>query len=112
MTDALPETHQRFLNAAQGVAPGRVSTSFSVRQQHANALTLLETQLPDAVIWPETTEEVSQLVALAAEHSVPLIAFGGGTSLEGHLNAPFGGVSLDLSRMHAVLAVRPEDMDC
>lgn len=112
MTEALPETHQRFLNAAQSIVQGRVSTSFSVRQQHANALTLLETQLPDAVIWPETTEEVSQLIALAAEHSVPLIAFGGGTSLEGHLNAPFGGVSLDLSRMNAVLAVRPEDMDC
>jgi len=112
LTETLPETHQRFLSAAQSFLPGRVSTSLAIREQHANALTLLETQLPDLVVWPETTDEVARLVALASELSVPLIAFGGGTSLEGHLNAPFGGVSLDMSRMNAVLAIRPEDMDC
>lgn len=112
MTEALPETHQRFLSTAHSFMPGRVSTSLAIREQHANALTLLEAQLPDAVVWPETTDEVARLVALASELSVPLIAFGGGTSLEGHLNAPFGGVSLDMSRMNAVLAIRPEDMDC
>jgi len=55
---------------------------------------------------------VVDVVRLAAEHRVPVIAFGAGTSLEGHVNAPFGGIALDLGRMNRILAARPRDLDC
>ncbi len=100
----LDQVEQRF--------PGRLSTGEAVRRQHANALTYLPAELPDAVFWPETTAEVSEIVRLSSIARVPLIAFGAGTSLEGHINAPLGGLSLDFSRMNRVLAVRPDDLDC
>ena len=95
---------------------GRFGTRFSrgasLREQHANTLTWLTLQAPDAVLFVETTEEVSEAVRLCAAARVPVIPFGTGTSLEGHLNAPDGGVSLDLSRMNAVLRVCQDDLDC
>ena len=90
----------------------RFSLSQALREQHANTLTWLKVQAPDAVLFAETTEEVSEVVKLCAGARVPVIPFGTGTSLEGHLNAPFGGVSLDLSRMNRVLAVHEADLDC
>ncbi len=90
----------------------RLSTAEAVREQHANTLTWLPNQPPDAVVFVESTEEVVDIVKLCAAHRVPVIPFGAGTSLEGHLNAPHGGVSLDFSRMNAVLAVHQEDLDC
>ena len=60
----------------------------------------------------ENTEEVGDVVRVCADHRVPIIPFGAGSSLEGHLNAPFGGVSIDLSRMNRILAVHAEDLDC
>ena len=90
----------------------RLSTGADVREQHCNTLTWLSNQPPDAVVYPQTTDEVVGIVKLCSEHRVPIIPFGAGTSLEGHLNAPHGGVSLDLSRMNKVLAVNQEDLDC
>ncbi len=101
-----------LLNQIEQRFPGRLSTGEAVRRQHANALTFLPAELPDAVFWPEKTAEVVEIVQLASAARVPLIAFGAGTSLEGHVNAPLGGLSLDFSRMNRVLAVRPEDLDC
>ena len=101
-----------LLNDIEQRFSGRVAAGEAVRRQHANALTFLPAELPDAVFWPETTAEVSEIVKLAAAARVPLIAFGAGTSLEGHVNAPLGGLSVDFSRMNRVLAVRPEDLDC
>ncbi len=101
-----------LLNQIEHRFSGRLSTGEAVRRQHANALTFLPAELPDAVFWPDTTAEVSEIVQLAAAARVPLIAFGAGTSLEGHINAPLGGLCLDFSRMNRVLAVRPEDLDC
>lgn len=103
---------ERFLCAATAFLPNRLSTAEAVCRHHANGVTLVAPEPPSAVVWPETTEEVAHIVRLAGEHAIPLIAFGGGTSLEGHVNAPQGGVSVDLSRMDAVLAVRPDDLDC
>jgi D-lactate dehydrogenase (cytochrome) len=90
----------------------RFSTGTALREQHANTLTWIATQPPDAVLFAETTPEVVEAVKLCAEARVPVIPFGTGTSLEGHVNAPFGGVSLDLSRMNRILAVHEEDLDC
>ena len=90
----------------------RLTVNATVREQHANVLTWLPNQPPDAVAFALSTEEVSEIVRICAEHRVPVIPFGTGTSLEGHVNAPHGGVCIDLSRMDAVLAVHPEDLDC
>jgi D-lactate dehydrogenase (cytochrome) len=90
----------------------RLQTGEAIRRQHANNLTWLVNQPPDAVVWIERTEEAAEVVRLAAEHRVPIIPFGAGTSLEGHINAPRGGLSLDFSRMNKVLQVNERDLDC
>jgi len=90
----------------------RLLTGRAIREQHANAITWLENQAPDAVVFAESTEEVQIVVRACAAHGVPVIAFGTGSSLEGQINAPQGGISLDLSRMNRVLAVHTEDLDC
>jgi D-lactate dehydrogenase (cytochrome) len=90
----------------------RLQTGAEIRRQHANTITWIPNQPPDAVIWVESTEEVRQVVDVARTHRVPLIPFGAGTSLEGHINAPRGGLSLDFSRMNRVLGVNERDLDC
>src|SRR5689334_17118720 len=90
----------------------RVVTSLAVREQHGNTVTWVKAEPPDAVVFPRSTEEVSDIVKLCAAHRVPVIAFGTGTSLEGHVNAPLGGICLDLSHMKRVIAVHAEDLDC
>ncbi|MGH6814104.1 MAG: FAD-binding oxidoreductase [Hyphomicrobiaceae bacterium] len=90
----------------------RLQTGEALRRQHANTLTWIPNQPPDAVVWPETTEEVADIVRVAAAHRVPVIPFGAGTSLEGQINAPRGGISVDFARMDRVLAVNERDLDC
>ncbi len=90
----------------------RFTTSEAVREQHGNTLTWVKNQPPEAVAFPDHTEEVAEIVRLCAAHQVPIIPFGVGTSLEGHLNAPYGGVSLDFQRMNQVLALHEADLDC
>ncbi len=89
----------------------RVSTAHAVREQHGKDISFHEAHLPDAVVFAESAEEVQQIVQLCARHKTPIIAFGTGTSLEGHISAPNGGISLDLSRMNKVLAVNEADLD-
>jgi D-lactate dehydrogenase (cytochrome) len=90
----------------------RLSEVESVRTQHGNQLSEVSNQPPDAVIFPETTDEVATIVHVCATHRVPIIPFGVGSSFEGHVNAPFGGVSIDTSRMKRIIAVHPQDLDC
>src|SRR5665213_2061450 len=90
----------------------RVVTSQAVREQHGNTITWIDSQPPDAVVFPQSTEDVQDIVRICAAHRAPIIAFGAGTSLEGHVNAPLGGVSVDMRDMKAVLAVHAEDLDC
>jgi D-lactate dehydrogenase (cytochrome) len=90
----------------------RVVTSQAVRQQHGHTTTWHHNEPPDAVVFPQSSEDVQQIVRICAKHTVPVIAFGTGTSLEGHVNAPFGGVSIDVRDMNRVLAVHSEDLDC
>ncbi len=106
------DTIAKLSEALRGFLGERVSTSQALREQHANTLTWVENQPPDIVVFAQSTEEVSRVVKLCAEHDVPVIPFGTGTSFEGHTNAPFGGVSIDTSQMNAVLAVHAEDLDC
>ncbi|MGE5513790.1 MAG: FAD-binding oxidoreductase [Bacteroidota bacterium] len=90
----------------------RLQTGEAMRRQHANTVTWLPNEPPDAVIWPKSTEEVRGIVEVAATYRVPIIPFGAGTSLEGHVNAPLGGLSLDFQQMDNILAVNERDLDC
>ena len=89
----------------------RLQTGASIREQHGHTTTWIENQMPDAVVFPADTNEVSQIVKACAEYAVPIIPFGTGTSLEGHVNAPAGGISVDTSQMNKILAVHAEDLD-
>jgi D-lactate dehydrogenase (cytochrome) len=100
---ALPILRQRFGD--------RYADSEAIRRQHGHQMTWLVNQPPDAVVFPVSTGEVADAVRICGEHGVPIIPFGVGSSLEGHVNAPFGGVSIDLSRMNRILAVHAEDLD-
>jgi len=88
----------------------RCSTANAVREQHGRDESTYPVTPPDAVVFCENTDEVAAVVALAATHAVPVIPFGIGSSLEGHLLAVQGGVSIDLSRMSRIVAVHAEDL--
>jgi D-lactate dehydrogenase (cytochrome) len=90
----------------------RFHTGQSIREQHGHTTTWIKNQAPDAVVFVRSTQEVADAMKVCAEHKVPMIAFGTGTSLEGHVNAPAGGVSIDVSQMDAVLEVNAGDLDC
>ena len=92
--------------------PDRVSTAAAVREQHGHDESYHRAAPPDAVVFPQSTEEVARIVSLCARHGCPMIPFGTGTSLEGHVQALHGGVSIDVTRMNAVLDVNADDLDC
>jgi D-lactate dehydrogenase (cytochrome) len=115
----LPERSKEDRNAAATVIAAlaarygnRLVTSQAVREQHGHTTTWIDNQPPDAVVFPQTTEDVQEIVRLCAAHRVPVISFGQGTSLEGQVNAPRGGICLDFRDMNRVLAVHAEDLDC
>ena len=103
---------KRVLNALEQRFGDRYAAGQAMRAQHGHTLSWIPNEPPNAVIFVQTTEEVSEIVKLCASGRVPVIPFGAGSSLEGHLNAPMGGVSIDLSRMTDILAVNSEDLDC
>jgi D-lactate dehydrogenase (cytochrome) len=90
----------------------RVTTSAAVREQHGKDESYHAPAPPDAVVFAQSTAEVAEIVKLCAEHKVPVIPFGTGTSLEGHVAALHGGICIDLSQMNRVLRVSAEDLDC
>jgi D-lactate dehydrogenase (cytochrome) len=90
----------------------RLSTSAAVREQHGKDESYHTPAAPDAVVFARSTEDVAEIVTLCAAHKVPVIPFGTGTSLEGHVAALHGGVCIDLSQMNRVVRVSPEDLDC
>jgi len=89
----------------------RLQTGAEIRRQHANTITWIPNQPPDAVVWVENADEVRTIVDVARTHRVPIIPFGAGTSLEGHINAPQGGFSVDFSRMNRIIAINERDLD-
>lgn len=111
---ALPR-NESGIEAVCGILKQRLGEQFqtgaAIREQHGHTTTWITNQSPDGVAFPASTDEVAEIVRICAEHDVPVIPFGTGTSLEGHVNAPAGGISVDMSRMDKVLAVHAEDLD-
>ncbi len=100
-----------LIEALREVVGPRLSTSAAVRGQHGRDESYHTPHPPDVVVFAESTEEVAGIVKACARRQVPVIPFGAGTSLEGHVAALHGGVCIDLGRMDQVVAVNPEDMD-
>ncbi|MBI10124.1 MAG: FAD-binding oxidoreductase [Rhodospirillaceae bacterium] len=90
----------------------RLSTAAPVREHHGNGEDYFDAVPPDAVVFAQSTEEVSEIAKICSKHGAPIIAYGTGTSLEGHVVALHGGVCIDLSEMNDVLEVNEEDLDC
>ena len=89
----------------------QLSTALSVRQHHSHTTTQIKSQIPDAVVFAKETADVAAAVAVCQAHQCPIIPFGVGSSLEGHVNAPLGGVSIDMNAMDRVLSVHETDLD-
>lgn len=90
----------------------KIVTGLAIREQHANITTYLPNEPADAVVFAECIEDVQTVVRTCAAHEVPVIPWGSGSSLEGQVNAPYGGICIDLSRMNRIIAVNTEDLDC
>src|SRR5699024_10904528 len=100
-----------LISQLRDILGDRVSTAQATREQHGHGESFHPTSAPDAVAFVQTTDEVSQVVAVCKQHHTPIIAFGAGTSLEGHVNALQGGVCIDMTGMDEVLRLNDEDMD-
>ncbi|MBB2906099.1 D-lactate dehydrogenase (cytochrome) [Rhizobium sp. RAS22] len=108
----MPDLSLSLIRSLRDLLGERLSTSPTLREQHGRGEAHHAAAFPDAVAFAETTSEVSEVVRLCAVERVPVIAFGAGTSLEGHLTAVNGGVSIDLSRMSKITRISSEDLDC
>ena len=101
----------KVIEELRRIVGDRVSTSESVREHHSHGESWHAPGLPDFVVFPQSTDEVSSIVKLCAQHRLPIVPFGMGSSLEGHVNAIKGGISIDLTRMTKVVRLSPEDLD-
>ena len=99
-----------MLGALQAHFGTQCSTALAVREQHGRDESPIDAPPPEAVVYCQSTEDVAAVVKLADQYAVPVIPFGVGSSLEGHLLAVQGGISIDLSRMNKIIAVQPEDL--
>jgi len=115
LTHLVPEIHPRpvpdaMIDALKARFGAQCSTALAVREQHGRDESSFEAPPPSAVVFAEKTQDVADTVKLAAQYEVPVIAFGVGSSLEGHLLAVQGGISIDVSRMNKVLSINAEDL--
>ena len=104
------ETPQALIDALKARFAERCSTALVVREQHGRDESSFAAPPPAAVVFAESTQDVADAVKLASQFNVPVIPFGVGTSLEGHLLAVQGGISIDVSHMNQVLAINAEDL--
>ena len=102
----LPDT---LLSALKAVFGERLSTTQAMREHHGRDESSYDPMLPDAVIFAHSTEEVATAVKLCSSHDIPIIPYGTGTSLEGHVLALQGGITIDVSQMDKVVAIHAED---
>ena len=100
-----------FLEELRGVVEQRLSTSGPICFQHGKDESWHESMPPGAVVFAHSTEEVSRIVKICAQHKIPVIPYGTGTALEGNVSAVNGGVCIDLTEMNQILAVNAEDLD-
>ena len=112
LTRPAPSAVSSAIEALAARFGNNLITSQAVRDQHAHTTTWLPPQPPDAVVLAQTTADIQDVVRICAERRVPVIAFGTGTSLEGQVNAPAGGVCIDLREMNRILEVHADDLDC
>ena len=115
LSHLVPEVRQRevpqaLIDALKQRFGDQCSTAMAVREQHGRDESSFQVPPPAAVIFAENTQDVADAVRLASEHDTPVIPFGVGSSLEGHLLAVQGGISIDVSRMNKVLAINAEDL--
>ncbi|CAI5736261.1 unnamed protein product [Peronospora farinosa] len=103
---------EETLAALKALLGTRLSTASSVLEQHGTDESYHAVAPPDAVAFVQSTNEVSEVVKICAAGNTPVIAFGAGSSLEGHISATEGGVSIDLTGMNEILSVEPENMSC
>ncbi len=109
--DVAPAIQDEAIAAFRALLGERLSIAASVRAHHGHDVSYHPGHAPDAVAFPDSTEEVAAIVSICARHGVAIVPYGTGTSLEGHIAALSGGVCIDLSGMNRVLAVNADDMD-
>ena len=111
--DSARPVHERMQDAIRdlkSLLDQRVTTAEAVREHHSHGESYHPAALPDAVCFPHTTDEVSEIMKISAKHQVPVIPFGAGTSLEGHVNAIHGGITIDMREMNKVVRISAEDL--
>jgi D-lactate dehydrogenase (cytochrome) len=108
----MPAPVDTVIEAARAFLGERITTNATLREHHSHGQDTQPPVLPDAVAFVETSEEVARLLALCHDNHVPVVPWGAGTSLEGHVTPVRGGITLDLSRMTRIIEVSQSDMDC
>ena len=111
MSLALARAGDDLVDQLAALMGDRVTTSSSVREHHGHGEDYFRNTPPDAVCFPRSTEEVSEIVRICAAARVPIIPYGTGTSVEGHVTAPHGGVCVSLAQMDRILEVNEADLD-
>ena len=106
------ELDTTLVESLRALLGDRITTSRGIREHHGKDESYYPYAPPDAVVFPRSTEEVRDIVNLCRLHRTPIIPFGVGTSLEGHVLAIHGGVCMDMSQMNEILAVHEADLDC
>ena len=104
------ESIRLCVNKIQEEFGQQFSSSKSILEQHTHTMTIHESELPDGVVFAESKEDVQKVVKICNEFKCPIIPFGVGSSFEGHLNAPYGGISIDMNNMNKILTVHHEDL--
>ncbi|MEO5894198.1 MAG: FAD-linked oxidase C-terminal domain-containing protein [Vicinamibacterales bacterium] len=111
MPEPLNAASTTLLSELRSIAGGNLSEAIAIREHHARGESHHPAGLPDAVVFPGTNGDVQAIVAACARHRCAVVPFGAGSSLEGHVNAIRGGVSIDMTRMNGVLRVSSDDLD-